>query len=176
MTLFYGIQTLAAAYSEKVKKMRLLYRRLLSLIRRDLPTAACISMSAGISMPVEFVKKYIDLMSQYKFNYVSLASDGRSGVADRDQEISEADRDRIEAAGDAWWADFTTDVRRRRAGRGVLHAGPDPRCRRVCQGSIHHRDPRDRAAGPLVGGARGVSGTWLQGGLQIQGADDVGHF
>ena len=32
-------------------------------------TAACISMLRGIFMPVEFVKKYIDLMSQYKFNY-----------------------------------------------------------------------------------------------------------
>jgi hexosaminidase len=57
---------------------------------------ACISTSLDFPT-VEFVKKFIDLMSQYKLNYFHCISPDGPGLADRDQEVSEVDRDRIQA-------------------------------------------------------------------------------
>ena len=108
--------------------------------------------------PVEFVKKYIDLLARYKMNTLPLAPHRRPGLADRDQEVPEAHRGRRVAQRTARIGPYSRRDFDEHALRRLLHAGADPRGGGLRAGAAHHRRARDRDARPRDGRAGGLSG------------------
>ena len=98
--------------------------------------------------------------------HVPLASHRRPGLAHRDQEISEADRDRRLArrpGGRALERPEAAAAGRGRDLRRLLHPGRHPRDRRLRRGPLHHDRARDRDARPRQGRPGGLSGVLVHG-------------
>ncbi len=113
-------------------------------------------------MPVSFVKKFIDLMSQYKLNTFHWHLTDDQGWRIEIKKYPKLTEIGSTAARNASREIFAGFQRRRHSARRILHAGRNKRRCRICEETFYNCNSRDRIAGTRIGCSGGLSRIWLQ--------------